>query len=395
MFISSRILFLIPLLASLFLTSCTKKSHPTAPPDNGNGVPQGAARISGNVHDANGAALTDVALHAVYDFSGPAGSPADPQTPSSVTFYDDDQVLYTECNGSTPVPDGVMVEIFWDRNSNGPDSTDPQPPLCYDPPDCPNQDPPFTVNLIEFPINGTNPDVGYGPGLFYMLRNFSENGDVLTPNKFYGRIYCADGHVLYTSNPIDLPQGASEQRMHFTCTPCTGAPGIPAWRLDQAYPNPATDSVTVGFGLRESAQTLITLIWPGGATADSVLNASLGSGSRTFTFRLGMRPNGLYALRLRAGTFQADASLLKNVSDQNVLRVSDAATRTGNDGKYTFDTAAGQTIHKRSPRDEDQGTTVLARLRVIAIKAGYQVADTAFAVVNQQSYNVDLVLRPQ
>jgi len=385
-------LSLAALLIALIVVSCAKK-NPTAPKDNGNGIPQGTARISGVVHDSSGAVIPNVALHIVYVFAGPADTPDAPQVPSSVTLFDTSQVLVTECGGTTPIPDSVMIEIFWDRNSNGPDSTDPQPPLCDNPPDCPNELPPFTVNMIEFPVNGVA--VGLGAGHFYQERNFATAGDVLRPNRFYGRIYCSDGNVLYTSDVIDVPAGLSEREMHFHCTPCSGAPAAPAWRFDQPYPNPATDSVTVDFGLQQTSQALLTILWPDGTHMDSILSTRLSSGGKSVAFDLGARPNGLYAVQLNAGAYQAQASLLKNVSGSDTLRGMDPAVYSGNDGKFTFDAAAGQVIHKRGAHNDDQGTATLSKLKVVTIKSGYQIADTTIDLVNQQSYNVNLTLRTQ
>ncbi|HEY3293933.1 MAG TPA: hypothetical protein VGL38_00690 [bacterium] len=386
---STRFLFLFLLAISLGTASCTKKSNPTAPPDS-NTIPQGMARIAGTVKDAAGNPLNDVALHLVYQFSEPSNSPAAPMVSSSVTFYDADQVLYTECGGTTPLSDSVMVKIFWDRNSSGPDSTDPQPPLCADPPDCPNGEPPFTVNLTEFPVNGVAE--GIGAGLFVMTRDFSTNGDVLSPNRYYCRIYCSDGSVLYTSQVVDVPPGSSQTALHFTCTPCSGAPGVPAWQLGQAYPNPATDSVTVPYGLHETASTLLTLTWPGSSRTDSIVHATFGTGNRTAIFRLGSRPNGLYTLRLQVSSFDRSVTLLKNVSNPDVLSTTDAAVRTPSDGSFALTTPAGTTIANYGASGNSLGTLSLTRVKVIAIRSGYFTLDTTLSIASQQNYPLDLRL---
>ena len=391
---SFRTFVVMSVVALLILVSCTRKKNPTQPHDDNTAVPQGVARITGDVKDAAGHALSDVALHIVYDFSGTVRPHAEPLTPSSALFYDLDSTLYTECGGTTPLPDGVMVKIFWDQNNNGPDSTDRQPPLCSNPPDCADG-PAYTVNFNEFPINGGEYPQDVGPGRFYNDYYFVTVGDMLTPNKFYGRIYCGDGNVLYESDVIDVHSGLGEYAMRFHCTPCIGDPGVPQWSLDQPYPNPAADSVYVHFNMKEAAQAVLTLNWPGGSRVDTAFNQNLGSGAVTQSFLFGNRPNGLYTVRFRAGSYQADAQILKNVTDDDVLRGTDAAAFSGSDGTFTLDTPAGVNIAQRGQHGEVMANAPLSHVKVVAIKVGYAVAETTFVVGSQQSYDVNLTLRLQ
>ena len=52
---------------------------------------------------------------------------------TSIMFYEpgpENTPLTTTCGGSTPLPDGRIIRIYWDVDSDGPDMTDPLAPLC-------------------------------------------------------------------------------------------------------------------------------------------------------------------------------------------------------------------------------------------------------------------------
>jgi len=373
------------------LWSCSEDDSP--PPD-GNGNPDlgGMTRVTGTVRDAAGAAISNVFLHVIYEFPASALGAAYPMIPSSCTFYNGDQTLFTSCDGTTPLAEGVMLKIFWDRDGDGPDDEDTPPPLCDDPPDCVSG-PSQTVNVIEFPINGVDGDIG--PGLFYMMRALYTVGDMLVPNRYYVRVFCTDGNVLYTSQVVDVPPGPSERELDFICTPCDGAPEVPVWRLDQSYPNPATDSVTIAFGLQETARTTITLRWPDGQTTETLTDEVLSSGGHRLRVALGDRPNGLYTVRCVGGTFQRQHTLLKNVGDYETLRATDEFALTNEQGEFTFDAAAGTEIERRDEAGQIQASASLSRMKVVAIKLGYQIADTTFDVAAGETHSLSLTLRPQ
>ena len=118
--------------------------------------------------------------------------------------------LTTTCppQGTTPIPDGRIVKIFWDSNGNGPDLTDPQPTVCTDPPLC-EQGPIGTVNYNQFTMNGTAN--GYGPGYFLTDYNFNSVNVMPDPPRYYLRIYELDGvNFLWTSRVFTLTSGAQE-----------------------------------------------------------------------------------------------------------------------------------------------------------------------------------------
>jgi hypothetical protein len=389
-------LFIITFLgfaAALALVSCKKEKTPTN--SNPNQIPTSIARISGSVHDAAGNPLSDVFLHIVYPQAAPAQMLADPQTPTSAVFSSGTDVLYTECNGSVPLPDGVMVKIFWDRNGNGSDDSDGPPPLCSHPPEC-RDGPPFTVNLTEFAMNGVAQDMG--AGRFFMEQAFMTVSDVLRPNRFYARILCADGRTLYESQVLDLPSGPSTDVLHFTCTQCTGEPVIPQWILNPSYPNPAADSLTLSYGLQANASTLITLRGAARGRVDTLVNAVLPSGPHVQRVALrtaatGWIANGLYTVHFQTASYDQQHDILKNDTVLTSLQNTEAATTTASDGSFTLDAPAGISLTRRGEQGDSLGLATLARLRVVAIRAGFTTADTFFAVSGGQGYNVNLVLR--
>lgn len=126
--------------------------------------------------------------------------------------------LTTTCQGSTPIPDGRIIKIFWDSDSDGPDLTDPQPTICDAPPLC-EGGPAQTVNFNEFPINAAEWE--YPAGYFLASTYFSCNLSMPTPPRYYLRIYETDGTtVLWTSTTKTLTTGLQEinlLRSDWTC----------------------------------------------------------------------------------------------------------------------------------------------------------------------------------
>ena len=371
-------------IALVIFVSCKKDEDNPTGPDNNNGPMR---HITGTVRDADGNPLANVALHVVYDLPVQVQAAHPIHTPSIIIF-ENTEPLYTECGGNVPIPDGVMVRLFWDRNGNGPDDADEPPPLCDDPPMC-EYGPARTVNIIEFPINGV--ETTMGPGMFTSNPGLATIFDMLIPNRYYARIYCADGNVLYTSNVIEPAGGLTDAYLTFDCTPCSGAPALPEWSLTQCYPNPAMDSVTIPFGLQTTAEATLSLrLWTEPAT-DTLYFGHLPSGSHNRKVAVSSYPNGLYEVRLHAGTYIADHFLLKNETDMNVARATEGLIYTGTDGAFTMDVAAGVVIDLRGAQGENRGTVTLARMKIAAIKPGYAIADTTFDATGSVEHAVELV----
>ena len=131
--------------------------------------------------------------------------------------------LSTTCIGSTPIPDGRMIKIFWDVDSDGPDLTDPQPTVCDVPPEC-ETGPVTTVNYNQFAFNGTN--MGYGAGYFDTDPLFQMLTNMPNPPRYYLRVYESDGvTLLWTSAVKVVEQGIQDihfPRNEWTCG--TGGP---------------------------------------------------------------------------------------------------------------------------------------------------------------------------
>jgi hypothetical protein len=138
-------------------------------------------------------------------------------------IYDSDNgspALTTACppQGTTPIPDGQIVKIFWDSNSNGPDPSDPQPAICIDPPAC-EQGPAGTVNYNQFLMNGVAQ--GIGAGYFYTDASFQSATVLPDPPRYYLRIFAQDGiNYLWTSRVFTLSSGPQDvvlQQSDWTC----------------------------------------------------------------------------------------------------------------------------------------------------------------------------------
>jgi hypothetical protein len=127
--------------------------------------------------------------------------------------------LTTTCGGATPLPDGRVIKLFWDTDSDGPDATDPIAPLCSNPPDC-ETGPAGTLNINQWTTNGVS--IAEGAGYWYTLTSSINSAQSLpSPSRFYVRIYEADGTtVLWTSIAytfVSGPQDIATIRADWTC----------------------------------------------------------------------------------------------------------------------------------------------------------------------------------
>ena len=141
--------------------------------------------------------------------------------------------------GFLPVPDGTVVSIFWDQNSDGPDPNDPQPPLCNNPPDC-WDGPAGTVNFIDFQMDG--------PGGYFTSPVFRMIG-ASTPPRFFLRV--CYGSSLWQSSVVTIVPGLHQivpSLYSFACLPLP-CPGCSA-------PPPPSD-FTASYGLCSG----VTLNW--------------------------------------------------------------------------------------------------------------------------------------
>lgn len=152
-------------------------------------------------------------------------------------YYTDDDgngtppPLKSECTAGTPLADGTLVKIFWDRTGNGPDVTDVQPAIGigYG-----------KANQTTFQLNGTQ----YGLGAGYFVTEFyffvaelptaaSFPGDTAL---YYLKI--STPNLCYQTHDILLAPGQQDLYLldtDWTCT--TGAPCRPDTTTPPAAPS--------------------------------------------------------------------------------------------------------------------------------------------------------------
>ena len=125
---------------------------------------------------------------------------------------DNNTPLLTACEGGVPIPDGYVVKILWDDDSDGPDLDDSLAILCNAPPIC-EDGPVGTHNRNFFLMNGMA-QMG-AVGYFAMEAAFASVGGLPTPSRYYLRMYQADGVTpLWTSIVYTFASGAQEVFMN-------------------------------------------------------------------------------------------------------------------------------------------------------------------------------------
>jgi len=140
-----------------------------------------------------------------------------------ISDFEGNTPLTTACSGSTPIPDGRVIKIFWDVDSDGPDTTDPQPTICDVPPLC-EGGPAATVNFNEFAFNSA--EWGYDAGYFLASTYFTCYVAMPDPPRYYLRIYETNGTtILWTSTVKTLISGIQEVNLLLSDWTCgSGGP---------------------------------------------------------------------------------------------------------------------------------------------------------------------------
>jgi hypothetical protein len=113
-------------------------------------------------------------------------------------------ILNTTCPGQTPIPDGQMIDIWWDADNNGPTPNDIQPPVG-------NPEDGGTVTFNQFPMNGLV-DLDQ-EGTFYTADPLVTNGNVPLPglNRFYLIVNTAT--AKWTSEPFTASRTSATPQM--------------------------------------------------------------------------------------------------------------------------------------------------------------------------------------
>jgi hypothetical protein len=155
--------------------------------------------------------VRSLAVVAVLLFVFSVSAHAQPFQATWMFIPDSGAALTTTCGGATPIPDGRVIKIYWDQDSDGVDDTDPRPTLCALPPSC-TTGPLGTVNYIQFTMNGTAR--GYGAGYFRTTSNFSSTS-AITPQRYYLRIFETGDttQVLWTSGVHTLTSGSQQIKL--------------------------------------------------------------------------------------------------------------------------------------------------------------------------------------
>lgn len=121
--------------------------------------------------------------------------------------------LTDQCVGGNPLPDGTVVEIFWDGNGNGPDSTD-LPPCELSPIPEPN--------YCSFGMNGESAG-GIGAGAFFTDPGWGFSVPPPQPWRYWLRI-CVPGQERYwRTETLIISGGANEFNLTLITDPADTA----------------------------------------------------------------------------------------------------------------------------------------------------------------------------
>lgn len=230
--------------------------------------------------------------------------------PFTAIFSELDRVLTTNLDGSgNPLPDGTPIWIYWDRNHNGPDELDIQPPLLTDAakPEV------GAVNANVFELNGSE-DLGQ-PGKFYSRIALSCALDV-PPNPYYYLKVIGDG-VAWYSNTFTLASGPQEVELSsWTSATALSSPRreaplvITEYKLHENFPNPFNNSTMLTYDLVEPRFVKLTVFNVLGQNVVTLVNSEMTAGRHRITFDATSLSTGVYMVRLEAGSFKAMSKML-------------------------------------------------------------------------------------
>ncbi len=221
--------------------------------------------------------------------------------PWCVTFYwsPPESPLADSCTGGNPLPDGTVVEIRWDVDSDGPDFTDPSLPNSF--------------NYTAFGLNGL--DQGIGEGYFY-LDPYLCTDSLLTPPLIYLRI-CLNS-LRWESSVYNYAEPDTVTPFTWTCisAPCGTVSATPRepivseFHLDAVYPNPFNASTTISFALPHDERVQVRVFDITGKLTASLLDAPLPDGVHHVTWNASGVSSGLYFVSVTAGGLQQTQKLV-------------------------------------------------------------------------------------
>lgn len=221
--------------------------------------------------------------------------------PWCVTFHwlPPESPLADSCTGGNPLPDGTVVEIRWDMDSDGPDFTDPGLPDGF--------------NFSMFALNGLSG--GIGEGYFYLDPSLCTDS-LLTPPLIYLRI-CLNS-LRWESSVYNYTEPDTVAPFTWTCisAPCGTVnatppePVITEFHLDAVYPNPFNAIATIRFALPHDERVQVRVFDITGKLTASLLDAPLSSGVHDVTWNAAGISSGVYFVSMKAETFHETQKLL-------------------------------------------------------------------------------------
>lgn len=324
-------LVFVAILCSLFVVSCDGD-------DNGGdgGVP--SELVSGTVRDVNGAPLQGVGIHVIYETG--AVAMIDSVRLTDFSLIPGDRQI-TLCWSTTDEHDNVAFEIIRDG-----------------------------TKIAEVPTQGISSSYTYIDG---NLQN--------------GRMY------IYTLISVEFDRRyvlASDSTM-----PSWEYGTVTEFALYQNFPNPVEDTTRITQDILEIVYTQLIIRSAGGDSITTLISAILPVGRHTATFYTADLANGFYEYQMRAGDFEASRTLLKNTSDYTLLRNTSSGATTAASGAYSFDVAIGDLIERRDDLNRNLGLMLLERVTLVALKNGYQPADTTLELVEGQNFMINFTLHPE
>lgn len=231
----------------------------------------------------------------------------------AVSFYSVEQRLTTECDGTSPIPDGTIVFIMHDPTFNGPSDDDYQPVVGTET---------GNVNYNSFEVNGTSyPDTVAGPGCFIINSNTWQSVGSVPPSPFFYLIICL-GDRHYYSSTFAVGAGAPAiflgptQVYHWFCveTPC-----LDNICVAPARPTNLTATTTMCDGIHLTwAHTGVNVEGFRVRRGDDLIIAELPADAREYTDS--EAPNGQSTYWVRA---------LRNCPDQTIALSTQSAPATG------------------------------------------------------------------
>lgn len=184
-------------------------------------------------------------------------------------IYDDGFPIRDACTGGNPVPDGTVIYVYWDANSNGPDASDVLAPVCDAPPGC-LTGPPGTVNFNTMTVNSA--EWGFDPGEFFPDYAFCSVGMMTNPPRYYLVIPLPNG-VTWTSRVMTFVSGPdNDTDLLQPDWSCVGNPCIPI------PPNGVVDFPSLGHSEQHNETACIVLCHSNPTVTVEVLHIDNGQG---------------------------------------------------------------------------------------------------------------------